>query len=309
MGYWSNSYWDQNYWGSYWFSNSAASPAAESLTLTSYSVDVSVDLVVTSTAGSLTLTPYSLQSGEQGYWSGDYWNSGYWVLGYWTASSDDVVVAASLPSLPLTGYNAVVDVGGYIEADVNWAIQPLATFGFTESDALLADDVESSSELTSPTLSENVDALTAEDVESQSELTSPTLSENVDALTAGDIEAVSELSLPNLFDGTVQPTKSGGGRVKKKRRYVVEIDGQFFDADNAPQVEEVLEKAVALAESAQILSKPKINIKTVRGRAVRAAAVTQALSNARESMDEVISRNREKARIRDEEDAITALLM
>ncbi len=65
----------------------------------------------------------------------------------------------------------------------------------SSTDNLLADDVESSSEITSPQLGQ-VHALTSTDVESASEITSPQLGQ-VHALAAGGIESASETTSPN----------------------------------------------------------------------------------------------------------------
>jgi len=65
---------------------------------------------------------------------------------------------------------------------------------------LLADDVESISELTSPVLAQ-VHALNATDLESSSETASPSLAQ-VHALLADDVESASEVSSPVLTEGT-----------------------------------------------------------------------------------------------------------
>ena len=61
--------------------------------------------------------------------------------------------------------------------------------------ALLADDTESASEVTSPTVGQ-VHALLADDVESASEVSSPTLAEADHELLADDVESASEVSSP-----------------------------------------------------------------------------------------------------------------
>jgi len=66
------------------------------------------------------------------------------------------------------------------------------------TDALLADDVESASEVTSPAIGQE-HALTSTDVESASEVTSPSLAET-QALLAEDVESASEVSAPALAE-------------------------------------------------------------------------------------------------------------
>lgn len=73
---------------------------------------------------------------------------------------------------------------------------PEASGGTT--DALLADNVESASEVSSPAIGQ-VHALTATDVESSSEVSSPALGQ-VHALLADNVESASEVSVPALAD-------------------------------------------------------------------------------------------------------------
>lgn len=76
----------------------------------------------------------------------------------------------------------------YLDWDVEYSV----------ADNLLADDVQSLSELTSPALAQSVFALNATDVESLSELTSPALAQSVFALTATSVQSLTELTAPVL---------------------------------------------------------------------------------------------------------------
>jgi hypothetical protein len=76
--------------------------------------------------------------------------------------------------------------------------------------ALLADDVESASEVSTPSAAEGEHSLTADDVESASEVSAPSLGQ-VHALTADDVESDSEVSAPTLSDASVYDTFGGSG--------------------------------------------------------------------------------------------------
>lgn len=106
------------------------------------------------------------------------------------------------------------------------------------------------------------------------------------AAIAGSITATGEPVLPlitaqgsaTVGSVVVSADVSAGGRVKRKRRYLIEIDGQWFDADNIPQVRDVLSQAAEIAqESADEdvrrgqnirIKPPVIRVKTVSGDAL-----------------------------------------
>jgi putative methionine-R-sulfoxide reductase with GAF domain len=66
------------------------------------------------------------------------------------------------------------------------------------SDDLLADDIESASEVTNPTIGQE-HALLADDVESASEVTTPVITQE-HALLANDVESASEVTTPVLLE-------------------------------------------------------------------------------------------------------------
>lgn len=159
------------------------------------------------------------------------------------------------------------------------------------TDNLLADDVQSTSEVSGPSIGQ-VHALTADDVESTSEFGAPTLAQNQDDLLANDIESVSRLSLPALSDGTVQP-KSTGGRSGKRKRYVVEVEGEFFEVASVQAAQEVLQQLRDIAEesakkdvtSAVTPKPPRVSIKTGKGKATQSAPLKKAVKQTQKKIN------------------------
>lgn len=142
------------------------------------------------------------------------------ALLYAATSGDDIGVSQQ----QLTGTEGG---GGDIETQPGWVgfglinLDTLAPSGATDN--LLADDVESDSEVSSPAIGQ-VHALLADDVESASELTSPAIGQThvlladdpesasevsspaigqTHALLADDVESASELSAPTLSEANI----------------------------------------------------------------------------------------------------------
>ena len=93
---------------------------------------------------------------------------------------------------------------------------PYGSFdGKTAVTALLADDVESASEVTSPAVGQE-HALLADDVESASELSVPLCGTQADLL-ADDVESASSVSIPTLGEPAddIRVGDGGGGRKRK----------------------------------------------------------------------------------------------
>ena len=92
--------------------------------------------------------------------------------------------------------------GGDIESQPDWVGFGLINLDTLEAssgtDDLLADDVESASEVTAPSIGQEHDLL-ANDVESASELTSPVIGQE-HALTAVSVESASEVTTPALAE-------------------------------------------------------------------------------------------------------------
>lgn len=200
-------------------------------------------------------------------------------------------------------------------------------------DGLLADDLQSVTELSTPAIGQ-IHALLADDLESATELSTPTLVENVDSLLADDLQVVVQFSRPALSDGTVQPTKNKGGRSRRgKRFYVVEVDGQDFVVSTISEAQYLLRQAETLArESAERdatkaelnpairLKPPRIAVRTSTGKQTSSVALQREVKRTQGRVAEIyreaqarvatIRREAEKAKqARDEEESIIALLM
>ncbi len=112
----------------------------------------------------------------------------------WTWTGNDRPGAAWIEVAEATG-GAGTDA---LTADDVESSSEVSSPNIGQSHALNASDVESASEVSAPVLGQ-IHALTADDVESASEVTAPTLTEltgGVDALAADDIESASSVSAP-----------------------------------------------------------------------------------------------------------------
>lgn len=112
----------------------------------------------------------------------------------WTWTTSDRPGAAWIEVAEATG-GAGTDA---LTADDVESSSEVSSPNIGQSHALNASDVESASEVSAPVLGQ-IHALTADDVESASEVTAPTLTEltgGVDALAADDIESASSVSAP-----------------------------------------------------------------------------------------------------------------
>ena len=253
--------------------------------------------------------------------------------------------------------------------------------GVDTIDSLLAEDIESATEVSSPAITQ-VHALTSSDTQSTSEVSSPALTQ-VHGLTSTDVESAAEVSAPTLtqnapdlgpnrvylWKGAVQPNDLGeasgnevvmakgavqpsrsyeapavadtakGGRVrKKKRRYFVEVDGVLIEATSQDEATQILLQARELAkEQAPKLAEPGKNIPQIKvltrtKQTARAKKIVDAVEeanrqikriyrDAQKSLDasravtteaaqrEIARQKRREERERDEQDAITLILL
>ena len=126
-------------------------------------------------------------------------------------------------------------------------------------------------------------------------------------------------------------TRKAGGRVKKKRRYVVEVDGQYFDVNNIAEGEAILAQIRELAEESaerdvvtDVTPKPpKVKIRTAAGRPTTSQVLTRAVTRTQKAINRAYieaARRRKidrdisellqrKIREEDEEEALIALLL
>lgn len=110
--------------------------------------------------------------------------------------------------------------------------------------------------------------------------------------------------------------RNKGGRVRRKRRLVVEIDGQFFDVNSPQEAAMLLAQAVEVVEERKhrIKERPKIAVRTLSGRKSRSKVVEKAVEKAERKLIQIFDREpfdfTENIDIMaDEEDAITVILL
>lgn len=111
-----------------------------------------------------------------------------------------------------------------------------------------------------------------------------------------------------------------GGRVRKRRRYVVEIDGQFFDADNIAAVESLLAQArLAAMESAPRdasgapagvrLKPPRVRVKTGAGRVTTSVTIQRDVERTQKRINAIYRKAQQQiAEIRAETQRAEAVL-
>ena len=122
-------------------------------------------------------------------------------------------------------------------------------------------------------------------------------------------------------------TKTSGGRARKQKRYVVEIDNKLFDVRSIDEAQQLLTAAVELAEqSAQTEERaPRIKIRTGTGRATNSQVLVRAVNKAQKAVDIAYNKQAERRKIdkeisslmlstlekeaREDEDAIIMLLL
>jgi len=196
---------------------------------------------------------------------------------------------------------------------------------------LAANDIESASEVSEPALEEITEhALLANDVESASQVSVPALGQ-VHVLLANDVQSASEVSRPALDGATgvvAEPVTGGGRRRRPRKRYYVEIDGQYFEVDSQAEGEQLLRKAMSLAAEVATSETERAARRIKRGKSV--APPAQPTINASPELLSLVDDYRERinaiyrqiavdAEIRelmrlrmledDEDDAIAALLV
>lgn len=127
----------------------------------------------------------------------------------------------------------------------------------------------------------------------------------------------------------VTPSKKGG-RKKKGKRYVVEVDGEFIQVDSIRQAEAVLSQVRDVAEEAAERSDepakviPRVSVKLVSGRATQSKTLNLEVKRTQAVINRIyrnaqarIDRDQEIARLirlkireeEDEEEALIALLL
>jgi len=254
----------------------------------------------------------------------------------------DINVLATTDALTLTEFQAIVVAGD----DTNVAAN-VDALTLTEQQASISVDVEVITALESLTLTEFPAAISL-DVDIQATTDALVLTEfpatieadvdtNVLAGTHDLVLTEFQAFIDGILAGAVPKPSGGLSRKSRKRRYLVEIDGEFFDADSVIDVQSLLAQAEETAkESAQRdvinapdvrkirIKPPKVRVQTVSGKPTnsvtiqRDVAKTQRRINAIylkaqkeiEQIREISSLMRVKiAAEEDEEETIIALLL
>ncbi len=140
-----------------------------------------------------------------GYNRGQQGNDDTHRLGYVGAATLDLANGADLSFVTRDPNNANnSDMGVYASGSryfLGVQVFKLDTLAGSGTDALLAEDIESASEVTNPSIGQE-HALLADDVESASEVTNPAVGQE-HALLATDIESASEVTNPALAESNV----------------------------------------------------------------------------------------------------------
>ena len=119
----------------------------------------------------------------------------------------------------------------------------------------------------------------------------------------------------------LQSSQQGAGRSRRRRRYIVEIDGQEFDVASVSEAEELLEKAKDFAEKIvetaknSTIIKPGLKIPQIRTPNRELVPAVQAVRSEIRDLFEEARRDLEirmllaRAEEEDEEETIIRLLM
>lgn len=144
---------------------------------------------------------------------------------------------------------------------------------------------------------------------------------STDPVTAGPVIGVT---------ADVVPGKSKGGRTRKRKRYLVEVDGQFFDADNIAAVQGLLKEAETAAMEAAArdtrnfpeairIKPPRIRVKTGSGQNTTSTTLQRDVAQTQQRVNEIYRKAQvrvdelhqaiKRREQREEEEAIISLLL
>ncbi len=112
-----------------------------------------------------------------------------------------------------------------------------------------------------------------------------------------------------IINTTPLPKRRKGRR--RRPRYLVEIDGQFFDADSPVAVRKLLEQAAEIAEAQadSLKSAPVVRVKTGTGKATTSKPINAAVRQAQRSINRSFDRALAERQRRQTQDREIALLL
>lgn len=124
------------------------------------------------------------------------------------------------------------------------------------------------------------------------------------------------------------PARGGGRKKKKRARYLVEVDGQFFDADNITAVESVLAQSRELAvitaktdvKTGTVPKPPRVKVLGPSGKPATSVVVQREVKKTQLAINTIYrqqaAENRRiataldtKRRLEDDDDAVIVLLL
>lgn len=319
------------------------------LVLTGYTptLNISTNHIRAPPDGSLSLTGYQPYS---------YGGPGLRLVGYEPTIVIEPTSSAVLPgtgSLSLTGYAPAVVIGG-LDITVNPGVGSLSLVTHAPAPNIFIVGAPASLQLTGyvPTLSVTEQqavnpgtgslalagyapaAVLGNNIVIQAQTGALALSGQTPTVTKTELNVVSPgsgaLSLygrgPTIINSGFVPAKKSGGRTRRKRRYLIEIDGEFFDAETVAQVRALLSQAKEVAKEAAPrqnvrIKAPRIKVRLESGAPIKSKAITREVDQANRVIRGIYKRaadqvaelrekmeRREKRRKKDEEAAILLLL-
>lgn len=239
-------------------------------------------------------------------WAEGSWVDAGWAVGAWSNAASASVSTSLAESSVIAGGETIVItlVGDTWIADITAQRQNILD-GITGTTFIASQDVS-----TVVRTSDTVVTITLQAV--------PGYKISGDETGSVLVPASALAGASNLDAGTFTVTDdvggAKGGRVRKKgrRRYVVEVDGEYFEVPTIAAAEAVLLKVRESAQEAalrdvqtEIVPKPpRIRIKTLRGAPTTSKALQKAVRQTQQAVTRAYSRQAEKikqARARDME--------
>ena len=315
--YWHANYWHANYWADgYWSTASntqvIAQTAAAQLTKTAYVVDVDITYVANVPTQAMTLTPFAADAAndvtvevtlatktltaiDTTQDAGEYY-AGDISFTTFTASTFEFTdtVLATTATKTLTGISPLVsgNTGDSLVSVTSTPAKTLTSYNAQAVNPVVVQPGTASLTLTEYNVSTGFGTLANATVATktltprQTNLTGTNADINEMDATLATMTLTAynpELEVPSLI-------RSKGGRVKKRKRYIVEVDNKFFDVHSPQEAQRLLEQVADLAEENRVTKKPKLNITTAKGNKVKSKPVLKALEKTRQRINKVIRR-------------------
>lgn len=229
-------------------------------------------------------------------WAEGSWVDAGWAVGAWSSEAGASVAASLTESQIIAGGETIVItlIGDTWIADITAQRQAILD-GITGTTFIASQDVS-----TVVRTSDTVVTITLQAVPSYAITGDETGSVTVPATAlagTGDLIA-------GQFTVTDDIGGKKGGRVRKKSkiRYVVEVDGEFFDVPNIAAAESILLKVRESAQEAalrdvqtEVVPKPpRIKIKTLRGAPTTSKVLQKAVRQTQQAVTRAYARQAEK---------------